>query len=166
MTAHEQLVLNRGHVALLDSDDLKAVIAAGGWYVRYSGASIYVARNIPLPNGKRTTQFLHTFLTGWPLVDHRNGDGLDNRRSNLRPATRSENARNRRPHRNNSSGFKGVSFHITKRRWGAAIKAGGLQQHLGYFPSSEATARAYDAAAVELHGAFARTNFSREDVSL
>lgn len=94
------------------------------------------------------------FLSGagtWETVDHRNGDTLDNRRSNLRIATKVQNGRNRR-----TDGFKGVS--VSGDKWRAKIG----QRHLGLFPTREAAARAYDAAAEVLFGEFARLNFPVE----
>jgi hypothetical protein len=92
-------------------------------------------------------------------VDHDNGNRLDNRRENLRPATKSQNMSNRGPFLNNKSGFKGVCWHKRRQKWIAQIHVSGKRTHLGYFDDPIAAARAYDAAALELHGAFARLNF-------
>jgi len=100
---------------------------------------------------------MHTFLTGWPMVDHRNGNGLDNRRANLRPATKSQNGANRLIAASNKSGFKGVD--LKKGRWRAQIKVVGSKIHLGYFDLAEEAARAYDMAAIEAFGEFATLNF-------
>lgn len=100
------------------------------------------------------------YMTGaWParLVDHKNGDTSDNRFTNLRSASNSENLWNRGATRANTSGFKGVT--ATKRlgrMWRATIKNGGKQRHLGYFKTKEEAADAYAKAAAELHGDFAR----------
>lgn len=90
------------------------------------------------------------------VIDHINGDILDNRIVNLRLATRHDNARNAARPRNNTSGFKGVSRR--RGRFRAYIRADGHPEHLGWFSSAENAARAYDAAAVRLFGNFARTN--------
>jgi hypothetical protein len=94
-------------------------------------------------------------------VDHTNGDGLDNRRANLRAATCTENARNVRVHRDNLAGWKGVSKAPprVRARWRARIWVDGRELRLGYFDDPEAAARAYDAAAREYFGAFAALNF-------
>jgi hypothetical protein len=91
-----------------------------------------------------------------PLVmDHRDGDPANNRWNNLRSATRSQNSANRRLHRNNACGLKGVSAY--GRRWCATICKNGRIRHLGIFPTPQAAHAAYVAAARELFGEFART---------
>lgn len=94
-------------------------------------------------------------------VDHRNGDGLDNRRENLRMSTRSQNNGNQRIRQGGSSRYKGVSAH-TDGKWVAKISARGEQKYLGLFGTEEEAARTYDAAAQELFGEFARLNFPDE----
>lgn len=93
----------------------------------------------------------------WPLanIDHADGDGLNNRISNLREATRSENAGNSSRRSDNVSGVKGVCLHNGK--WIAQIKVAGKNHRLGSFDSVEAAASAYKAAAVKYFGDFART---------
>jgi hypothetical protein len=150
-----ELILPSGHVALVDDDDLPAVIAAGPWHVRRDRHVWYVRRHLSYTRDQK----LHQFLTGWPMTDHINGDGLDNRRANLRPANDAQNAANSRRRQDNTSGFKGVTWHKWKRRWYARIKCDGQKIDLGYFATPEAAARAYDAAAVELFGEYARPNF-------
>lgn len=151
--------ISRGLTALVDDADYDAVVSAGPWCAQPHHQTTYALRKVRLPDGRRITQKLHGFLTGWPMVDHRSGDGLDNQRSNLRPATPAQNAANQPLYRNNTSGYKGVTWREDLRRWRAKIKAGGRQIHLGYFDRADDAARAYDAAAFELFGEFARPNF-------
>lgn len=108
-------------------------------------------------------RYMHHLVLGLAdgEVDHRNGNPLDNRRRNLRPCSRAENLWNRPRYRNNTSGYKGVTYCRTPRLWRAQIAAHGKRYYLGYFKSARAAARAYDAAARELHGEFARVNFPR-----
>jgi hypothetical protein len=89
-------------------------------------------------------------------IDHINGDGLDNRWSNLRLATRAENIRNSRTKATNTSGFKGVSWHKRDRKWQAHIKINGRSKNLGLFEAPEDAHAAYVAAAQKYHGEFAR----------
>ncbi len=93
----------------------------------------------------------------WPpcLVDHINRDPADNRISNLRFATCSENGRNRRRRRDSKSGVKGVSWCCQTRKWKASIQVHGVEKTIGRFPSIPQAAEAYAAKARELHGEFA-----------
>lgn len=94
----------------------------------------------------------------WPVgdIDHINGDRADNRISNLREATRSQNNCNRGATSANTSGYKGVFFKKHGSRWQAQIKINGRIKHIGYFPTPEAASVAYTEAALRLHGEFAR----------
>ena len=161
-----RIPLTQGKVALLD--DLDADLALCAWYTFTAsrGGPPYAARNVYLGVRRRTTVLLHREV--WrrahpgPLparIDHRNGDGLDCRRENLRAATMAENVYNRRRHRNNRSGFKGVSWRPKIQRWTARIMVARREQHLGCFATAEDAARAYDAAARSAFGEFACVNF-------
>ena len=154
MSSVAELLLPSGHVALVDDEDLEAVIAGGRWRIIRDRKSLYVRRNNP-SNGRQ--QKLHTFLTGFAMTDHINGDGLDNRRSNLRPADSSLNSANR-IRLSGKSGYRGVTRHQCGR-WQAAIQVRGTQAYLGLYATPEEAARAYDAAAVAGWGEYARPNF-------
>lgn len=98
------------------------------------------------------------YMTGrWPIeVDHKNGTKTDNRWTNLREATRSENSTNVARKAHNRSGFKGVSWHSSRGKWFAFIQKNGAQQFLGYFNDPVLAHEAYKNAAAILHGEFAR----------
>lgn len=110
---------------------------------------------------------LHRYLLNAPPskdVDHVNGDGLDNRRRNLRKATAAQNARNARKRKNSTSRYKGVCADISSGSpWRARIRVDGRLIHLGRFKIEKQAARAYDDAARRLHGEFARINFPARD---
>ncbi len=89
-------------------------------------------------------------------VDHINGNGLDNRRGNLRIATQSQNCANTKLSKRNTTGFKGVSCSKPNQKWTAGIRANGRQIHLGTFTSPESAHEAYKAAAIKYRGEFAR----------
>lgn len=99
------------------------------------------------------------YVTGeWPRhgVDHRDMDGLNNRWSNLREATKIQNAHNVTVSRRNSTGFKGVSLIRKSGKFRAYLSHSGRQLVLGYFDTAEAASAAYAKAAIELRGEFAR----------
>lgn len=92
------------------------------------------------------------------LVDHINGNTLDNRRKNLRIATKAQNGMNRTKQVNNKSGYKGVSFRPDRNKFRATIYQNKKQTHLGYFDSVIDAAKAYNKAARKHFGEFARLN--------
>lgn len=158
MTESVEIPLTQGLLAIVDRDDLEAVLAAGPWHASDNGSgTIYAATYL---NGERIR--MHKFLTCWPYTDHINGDPLDNRRANLRQATPLQNVGNSKLSRRNTSGYKGVSWWEHKKRWKAYIAHDRRQKHLGYFDTPEEAARAYDAAAREKWGEFAWLNFPDE----
>lgn len=148
--------LSQGFEALIDDEDAEAVLAHK-WSASVREDTVYAVRTA---GGRMVT--LHTFLTGYALTDHINGNGLDNRRANLREATVTQNAANARVPRTNTSGYKGARYNKNARKYQAQIRVDGRQRHLGYFLTLEEAARAYDSAAVEMHGEFARLNFPEE----
>jgi len=156
-----EVELSQGLVALVDAADYDRVVSVGRWFTSHSGGSTYARRHVGTVDGKTRQQSLHTFLTGWRYVDHINGDGLDNRRANLRPATVAQNNMNRGFQRNSTTGFKGVNFYRRTGRWRASLGINGVTRHLGYFDSPEAAALAYDAAALAHYGEFAWLNFPK-----
>lgn len=157
-----EVPLSRGRVALVDDADYDSVIAVGKWYANPSRKTFYARKNFATAPGKWTSVRMHTFLTGWPLVDHVNGNGLDNQRANLRPASSRQNSQNRGLRSDNTSGYKGVSWKKKDRLWVATISVNGKPKHIGCFSSAIDGAIAYDAAAVHYFGAFARLNFPEE----
>lgn len=106
---------------------------------------------------------LHRVLAekaGWQiegmLLDHKNGLVYDNRLENLRPTTPTGNSRNKKMQKNNTSGFRGVSFDKERGTWNAYIKDGPAKRKIGRFKTPEAASAAYEAAAAAAFGEFFR----------
>jgi hypothetical protein len=153
-----RIPLTRGLSTVVDAAD--AALGEVRWCVLGGGPrQRYAARK---ERAGAPTILMHRVIVGaarGQQVDHINGDTLDNRRANLRIATHAENQRNRARSRNSLSGYKGVSPPANGKRWTATIHAGDRRVHLGSFDTAEDAARAYDKAAREMHGDFARLNF-------
>jgi len=162
------LRLPSGHEVLVDKED-EELVRKFRWQVNVQRATNYAVHR-PYPAGDKgkpgTPIRMHRLIMGarpGEIVDHVNGDGLDNRRANLRVCDNAENHWNgntRRP--NNTSGYKGVTLCRATGRWRALIWRRGRRVHLGYFDTPEVAAAAYDKAALRLFGAFARTNLPAE----
>lgn len=145
-----------GRVALIDIDDYESV-AERAWHVHESkrpGSNYgpYAA------NKTKKKIYMHSLVTGWPAVDHENHNGLDNRRRNLRPATKAQNGANQQKQAGSSSQYKGVSWSKRSGRWRAYITG----KHIGYFRTEELAAKAYDRAATKKFGEYALLNFPTE----
>jgi hypothetical protein len=165
--------LSQGKVALIDDCDYDAV-SRYKWYAKRMSGTYYAARNERVKD-KRRTLLMHVFIlesTG-ALVDHKDGNGLNNTRGNIRVCTVSENTRNRRGNLNASSKYKGVakfehkvtrvttSGRIIKYfylRYAAVIQADGKIIRLGKYKTEVEAAAAYNVAAIKYHKDFARLN--------
>lgn len=104
---------------------------------------------------------MHRLIMNCPKdkqVDHINGNGLDNRRSNLRICSVAENQRNSKVHKDNKSGYKGVSWNKEKKKWHVCIRIGKENKSLGYFISKIDAATAFNKTAKKYFGKFARLN--------
>src|SRR5262245_57309381 len=126
------------------------------WHAhKAANGKFYARRSVTGSTGKQFTEYLHNFILGIKGVDHKdNDDTLDNMRSNLRPADKSQNNFNRGAPKQNTSGFKGVSRN--GKHWKAEIQLHGKNYHLGTFRSAEEAAKAYRYAARKLAGKFAK----------
>jgi len=89
-------------------------------------------------------------------IDHKDNNGLNNRRENLRTATHAQNNQNKGKSKNNTSGYKGVNWEKRRNKWRARIYFNKNYIHLGYFNDIEEAAKAYEKAAKKYHGKFAR----------
>lgn len=150
--------LTKGYWAVIDAADAEAV-GQFNWIAAPRDRRIYAARQVGGRKSKRTV-FLHQFVAERAgvarkrTVDHRNENGLDCRRMNLRPATQQENLANRGAQRNSKTGIKGVSFDSKRKTWCASVKAGSTRRQ-GRFPTKESAVEAVSTWRRELHGTFA-----------
>ena len=152
--------LTKGRVALVDDIDYPW-LSKLRWYYSSDG---YATNTYLDEFGRRHRRGMHRMIMarGAPLprslqVDHINRDRIDNRRSNLRYATRTQNQANKNKPKNNKSGYKGVSWHKTK--WEVRIKYGAKKLYLGLYDHPFTAALVYDCAARLLYGDFAGVNF-------
>lgn len=150
--------LTQGKSAIVDDEDY-AGVSRYRWSAAYNSGTHYAMRQF-WRNGIPSTGYMHRFILDakkGEIVDHINGNGLDNQRRNLRLATASQNTQNQKRRSTNTSGFKGVVK--SGNKWIAQIIASGKQIQVGYYSSPEEAARAYDKKAIEIFGEFARLNF-------
>jgi len=151
--------LSQGKVARVDEEQFEWLNA---WkWCAHKGRNTWYAVRRDYSGDKPKMVSMHRLLLGPPPgmeTDHRNGDGLDNRRSNLRACTRRQNQMNKRKQTGCMGRFKGVCWSRPKRKWWAYIKISGKQCSLGYFDDDREAALAYNAAALEHFGEFARLN--------
>ncbi len=150
--------LTQGFQAIVDDEDFEK-LSHFKWHVRIQ-PGIYAARTMR-ENKRRFNIRMHQQIMGTIPgyeIDHINGNGLDNRRSNLRFCTRSENMMNQKKQLGTSQ-YKGVSFASSKAKWHAQIVNKRHRISLGYFRTELCAALAYDVAALLLFGEFARINF-------
>lgn len=151
----KEIPLTQGKVALVDDEDYDELIkhkwslskrryAARSWGDRNPNLEIYMHRMILGANKAQR-------------VDHISGNTLDNRRCNLRFATNQQNLFNRGKNKNNTSGFKGVAWSSTSRKWKAFISLNGTQIHLGVFREKKSASEAYRSAAKNHHREFFHT---------
>lgn len=155
--------LTKGYAALVDDADYERVTAAGPWYANVRPNIVYAMCKVRKPDGRRTMGYLHRFIVGITdpkvRVDHRNRYGLDCRRHNLRiGVTPSQNAANSNSSKRGTSRFKGVQWDKRHRKWVAKIRVNYRVKQLGLFTDELSAARAYDAAARNHFGEFAKCN--------
>ena len=159
----KRVPLTQGQVALVDDEDYERVMEMSWHACRDSKNNVWYAKHTQSVGIKKwKTIQLHKFilrLTGKQRIDHKNGDGLDNQKENLRPCTPSLNGANRKVGVH-SSPYKGVDFDSFSgsKKWRSQIMVNQKKMFLGRFETPEQAARIYDEAAIRHYGDFARTN--------
>lgn len=157
-----EIPLTRGKVAIVDDRDYERV-AQYKWCAHYDSWNWYAVRSTKI-NGRFTLEKMHRYILGLTKgdkkrIDHQNGNGLDNRKENLRLCSAGQNAHNRRKYRtkNPTSHFKGVFR--SRNKWHAEIMVKGVTIRLGAYSFEEVAALAYDLAALKYFREFAVFNF-------
>jgi hypothetical protein len=166
-----RIPLTQGKFAIVDPDDYER-LRRYRWHVNKSAHTYYAVHS--LTNGKnapRKNLQMHNLVIDVPpgmYCDHINHNGLDNRKANLRPASRTQSVWHRRKfirrtpggfNKPSRSKYKGVDWAADMSRWRARIRANGKRISLGLFPDEVQAAKAYDRAAKKYHGEFAVLNF-------
>jgi len=152
--------LTQGLFALVDGEDYE-VLSKYKWWAVKDGNTFYAVRAQTVGSKRQTISMHRQILNAQhgDEIDHCYGCGLDNRRTNIRFCTMSQNCQNQRPTKGKSSNFKGVSWHKNTKKWQVRIIHNRKNICLGYFLSEIEAAKAYDKKAKQLFGEFARTNF-------
>jgi len=154
-----------GKYALVDDEDYNLLnvwtwsyqmIRSAGSFREYAGSKIHI-------EGKHRAIRMHQLITGYKETDHIDGNGLNNQKNNLRPATRSQNTQNKRKKAGIKSQYKGITFSKKWNKWVANIWENGKQHYLGAYKSEEEAAMAYDQAAKQRFGEYARLNFAPQN---
>ena len=165
----KQIELTQGYVALVDDEDFERVSQFKWQAVEEKSKgkdkkvrSVYAQRALPREDGKQRKERMHRFILGVDPaveVDHKDSDGLNNQKDNIRASTDRQNAQNMRKQENKTSRFKGVYWYKLRNCWRAKIRTDGILKSLGYYKDEKQAALAYDAAARHFFGEFAHTNF-------
>lgn len=149
--------LTRGKSTVVSYEDY-AYLTQWVWYANSYKSGIYYAVrkqhfSTIIGKQKQTTILMHRVImervldySDFEEVDHIDGDGLNNCRSNLRPVTHKQNLENRRLNKNNKSGVRGVSWNKRARKWRAYVMSNGIEKHLGFFTRLEEAEKAVIAA--------------------
>ena len=155
----KQIKLTQGKYALIDDDDYNRILKYK-WCAHFERNNWYAVTG-KVVNGKRHTIRMHRFIMNalpGEMMDHINGDGLDNRKNNLRFCNAKQNCWNSKSRKNTSSKYKGVSKRKTTGKYESYISIYGKRKHLGFFENEEEAAKKYNQQAILIHGKFARLN--------
>ena len=153
----KEIQLTQGIVTIVDDEDYE-YLNQFKWYLLKSHTNYYAIRTIRPENKLIQLHRIVIKAKKGEMVDHINGNKLDNRKSNLRICTNSQNCQNKKISKFNKSGFNGVSWCKKNKKWVAQIACNNKKMHIGYFTNPIDSARAYNKAAIKYHGEFAKLN--------
>ena len=154
-----KIELTQGKHALIDDDDYNRILKYK-WCAHFEHNNWYAVTGKVI-NGKRHTIRMHRLIMDampGEIMDHINGNGLDNRKENLRFCTAKQNCWNSGSRKGTSSKYKGVSKRKGTRKWESYININGKRKHLGFFHTEKEAAKRYNQQAVLVYGQFARLN--------
>ncbi len=155
----KRIKLTQGYSCIVDDEDYE-FLSQWKWHVLIGKPHVYAMRNSEPVDGKRHHILMHRVLNKTPKgrdTDHVNGNTLDNRKANLRNATRRQNMHNRKPNAKGTSKYKGVSWHKQHRKWIVHIQVNKVGHHIGLFHDEKEAALAYEARAKKEFGKFFRS---------
>ena len=161
--------LTKGFSAIVDDEDFEW-LSKFRWCVRVISNGRAYARRRKYGSGPYRSEQMHRVILGLTdpkiIVDHIDGNSLNNQRSNLRICTHAQNCSNRGVDKRSKSGFKGVCWHGQMNKWRAYIVLNYRQKSLGLYDCPIEAAKAHDRGAIEFHGIFARLNFPDQQQAL
>jgi hypothetical protein len=153
----KEIQLNKGTITIVDNDDYE-YLNQWKWYLLKSHTNYYAIRSSRPDNKLIQLHRIVIKAKQGEIVDHINGDKLDNRKVNLRICTHAQNNQNRKISKLNKSGYNGVSWSIKNKRWVAQIACEKKKIHLGYYKDLIEAAKVFNQAAKKYHGEFAKLN--------
>lgn len=158
----KEILLTKGMVAFVDDEDFE-LLNQHKWCACKGGNTHYANRKV---NGKCVSmQIILIGRKSGKSIDHKDGNGLNNQKSNLRYATKTENAQNQRRRAGSKSVYKGVAWHTRSGKWSVRIQIpNGKRISLGYFCDEKTAAIAYNKAALKYFGEYSRLNIFSSEV--
>lgn len=160
----KEIKLTQGMFAMVDDDDFEK-LNNFKWFAHKSGNAFYAETRIGDGYKKQKVLKMHRFIMNLNkeklVVDHRDMNGLNNTKENLRVCTRSQNAMNKKSQQGSFSKYKGVSYHKRNKKFQAEITINSKKKYIGNYHKDVDAAIAYDNKAVEFFGEFAVLNFPR-----
>lgn len=164
MKTAKKIKLTMGYEAIVSRGDW-AKLKNIKWRAIPKGGNVYAGRTV-IKNGKRTTEYMHRVIVNAPHgkdVDHRDGNGLNNQRNNLRVCEHRQNMRNlTKLPSTNTSGVLGVCWHGRHKKWNAKITVNDKRIHLGYFDDIEDAIAARKKAEEKYFGRFAPADINKK----
>ena len=152
-----EIQLNKGIITIVDDEDFE-YLNQWKWYLLKSKTNYYAIRTSKPENKLIQLHRVVIQAKQGEIVDHVNGDKLDNRKINLRICTKAQNNQNRKTSKLNKSGYNGVSWCIRNKKWVTQIQYENKKIHIGYYIDLIDAAKAFNDAAKKYHGEFAKLN--------